>query len=74
MYQNEMNVLFDFYNERLKGVGIGEDVYTAAQLSHLERLSCAVSGVGMSLLSFWLLGRRRAKGVYGEECPEVPKK
>ena len=61
MYQNEMRILFDIYNDRLNRAGIGEDVVTAMQLSQIERISCAASGVGMPLLAFWLLGRRRAK-------------
>ena len=72
MHKSETASLFDFYNERLKRAGVGEEIHTAAQLSQLERIPCAASGVGMPLLTFWLLGRTRAKTMHDVESAVDP--
>ena len=61
MGHREKTQLYDFYNERLRNVGIGEEVQGVSELSELQRLSAALSGVGLPMLSFWLLGRNRMR-------------
>ena len=61
MLSNNAAELFDFYNAKLKRLGIAEEVETVKQLSESDRLSAAVAGTGMPLLSFWLLGRMRTR-------------
>lgn len=56
-----MAELFDFYNAKLKRLGIAEEAETVMQLTESDRLSAAVTGAGMPLLAFWLLGRTRTR-------------
>jgi hypothetical protein len=61
MCQGKSAELFAFYNERLKGLGIDEQVESVTQLTQMDRISAAVAGVGRPLLALWLLGRSRLR-------------
>lgn len=61
MHQDKRTELFAFYNERLKSLGIDEQVESVTQLTQMDRISAAVAGVGRPLLAFWLLGRSRLR-------------
>ena len=61
MSRQEKAELYAFYNERLKGLGIGEEVETMTQLSQIQRVGAALAGVGAPVVAFWLMGRSRMK-------------
>ena len=61
MSRNEKGQLYAFYNDRLKGLGIGEEVDALTDLTQMQRVSAALAGVGTPMLAFWLMGRSRMK-------------